>query len=137
MRGSKIGKKYGALTVKEISHKEKNKTFYKCVCDCGAEITKRGDTLARVTTENVFCSWECEARKRFMNVKSDNKKAIKKKEKQIEKEDYIKAEMLIDKTPKDAIELIKIFKSMDLYDAYHVYYEWRKRYKKDKNAYIS
>lgn len=41
-----VGNKYGNLTVKEFSHRENNRTFWRCVCDCdGREVIVDGNAL--------------------------------------------------------------------------------------------
>lgn len=46
MKEIKIGDKIGNLTVIEFSHKDKwNKSYYKCLCDCGKTIISRDTSL--------------------------------------------------------------------------------------------
>jgi hypothetical protein len=51
-----IGNVYGRLTVKEFSHKDKKyRTFWKCVCECGNEVTVRIDSLSSGNTKACGC----------------------------------------------------------------------------------
>jgi hypothetical protein len=50
------GQKFGKLTVLEFSHIDKRQTsFWKCVCDCGNLVTKRGTSLTRGITKSCGC----------------------------------------------------------------------------------
>lgn len=51
-----IGEKIGNLTVLEFSHKDKwNKTYYKCLCDCGNIIISRDTCLKFNKTHSCGC----------------------------------------------------------------------------------
>lgn len=47
----RVGHKYGRLTVIEFSHKQKTSgnACWKCICDCGKEVTVSSSHLGRVT----------------------------------------------------------------------------------------
>lgn len=49
------GRKFGRLTVKEFSHKKVKKSYWLCLCDCGAEKIVRGDLLLDGNTTSCGC----------------------------------------------------------------------------------
>jgi hypothetical protein len=49
------GKKFERLTVKGFSHKKGKKTYWHCLCDCGAEKVIRGDLLLDGNTTSCGC----------------------------------------------------------------------------------
>lgn len=52
-----VGNRYGRLVVTEFSHlsDDRKRTYWKCKCDCGAEITTRGDGLKSGHTNSCGC----------------------------------------------------------------------------------
>ncbi len=55
MREDLTGKKFGRLTVVEFSHKNRNRVYWKCQCDCGNEVTIRADGLKTGHTNSCGC----------------------------------------------------------------------------------
>ena len=51
------GNRYGRLLVTEFSHlsEDRKRTYWKCKCDCGAEIVVRGDSLKNGHTNSCGC----------------------------------------------------------------------------------
>jgi hypothetical protein len=49
------GRKFGRLTVKQVSHKKDRKAYWHCLCDCGAEKIVRGDLLLDGNTTSCGC----------------------------------------------------------------------------------
>jgi hypothetical protein len=50
------GRKFGRLMVKEFSHKKGKKSYWYCLCDCGAKKIVRGDLLLDGNTTSCGCS---------------------------------------------------------------------------------
>ncbi len=50
----KAGRKYDRLTLKEIV-KKGNRYYWKCVCDCGKNVTIRKDNISRGATKSCGC----------------------------------------------------------------------------------
>ena len=38
----RVGQKYGELLILELDRVEKKEAFWKCLCDCGKTVVKRG-----------------------------------------------------------------------------------------------
>lgn len=55
LRENLTGKRFGRLTVIEFSHKENNKIFWKCKCDCGNETIVRADGLKTGHAKSCGC----------------------------------------------------------------------------------
>jgi len=49
------GRKFNRLTVIEFSHMHKNKSFWKCLCDCGNEKVINGSALVAELTTSCGC----------------------------------------------------------------------------------
>lgn len=49
------GKKFGRLTVLELDCRKNNKTYWKCICDCGNECSVRGDHMQRKANPTLSC----------------------------------------------------------------------------------
>ena len=50
-----IGKKFGKLVVKKFSHKNKNRYYWICVCDCGVKKPISSDSLENGDTISCGC----------------------------------------------------------------------------------
>ena len=50
------GQKFGKLTVISFSHRENNRTYWKCKCDCGSIKIYRADFLKRSIAPSCGCS---------------------------------------------------------------------------------
>lgn len=48
-------KKYGRLLVLEKLYKKKNSWYYKCLCDCGKEVIKKGSSLSSGLVKSCGC----------------------------------------------------------------------------------
>lgn len=55
MREDLTGRKFGRLTAIEFSHKERNRIYWKCRCDCGNEVTIRSDGLKTGHANSCGC----------------------------------------------------------------------------------
>lgn len=49
------GKKFNKLTVVEFSHKQGNRIYWKCLCNCGNEYTTRADSLKSGHAKSCGC----------------------------------------------------------------------------------
>lgn len=50
-----IGKKYGRLTILASFRQNGKKTFYKCLCDCGKEVTSPAGNIRKGKTKSCGC----------------------------------------------------------------------------------
>ena len=52
-----IGQKFGQLLIQEMAHKDAaSHRYYRCLCDCGNEVTRRGDRLRSGETKSCGCA---------------------------------------------------------------------------------
>lgn len=52
---NRVGQKYGKLLVLELDRVENRETFWKCICNCGKTVVKRGANLIQGGTTSCGC----------------------------------------------------------------------------------
>ena len=67
------GEKFGKLTVIKFDHKEHNRSYYRCKCDCGTEKVIRGTSLTNGTTKSCGCLIHDQHNKRNKEIKPGTK----------------------------------------------------------------
>ena len=52
----RVGQKYGELLILELDRVEKKEAIWKCLCDCGKTVVKRGSNITKGGTTSCGCS---------------------------------------------------------------------------------